>query len=473
MAESQTAPESSSTFWLDVQNETVAKRLLFEAFSVEKDGTSNWQCIVHEDGRCKNDIIAELHHLDECGKKDAHGWFFENLMPLCSSLNEVIERDPRDELVAAHKHLSRASLSELYRTYQITGRLRFAYAAARLGAFLTASASKSEDNAVETLEFASKCLLSLRGMRPRFAVPFATDTIARSVLPHIHSADIIHRRMVEALFSLVVAVGSFHREFGDTDTAFRYYRLAYPLADLAHVDWLDQRLKAFANHFRILAAGMGDDVKASQLLDLIKSKGYGKTLHEKLNILHWRDRNWPGANPSQRRERAEQFLADIAQLQRESFDLSLTPHAAFGDPTSKLKGTTILSPWDQIEILYLLADAHNLLAEGTTQDEHHMDLSKDYLRQAAKVHHDGHFAVVGLGRQKVFGDIARDYPDDPAFRFEHRYPDMLSAPLWHTQGDGPFRFNELSYTLFQRITVWLGSAPKAESSVREIKEVAG
>lgn len=44
-----------------------------------------------------------------------------------------------------------------------------------------------------------------------------------------------------------------------------------------------------------------------------------------------------------------------------------------------------------------------------------MDLSKDYLRQAAKVHHDGHFAVVGLGRQKVFGDIARTIQTIPLF----------------------------------------------------------
>jgi hypothetical protein len=119
-----------------------------------------------------------------------------------------------------------------------------------------------------------------------------------------------------------------------------------------------------------------------------------------------------------------------------------------------------------------LADAADLLAEGTTQDEHHMDLSKDYLRRAAKLHHDGQFAVVGLGRQKVFGDIVRDYPDDPVFQFQYRSPDMLSAALWHAQGDGPFRFNELSEMLFQRITAWLGSAPKAESCVREIKEVA-
>jgi len=87
-------------------------------------------------------------------------------------------------------------------------------------------------------------------------------------------------------------------------------------------------------------------------------------------------------------------------------------------------------------------------------------------------HHDGQFAVVGLGRQKVFGDIVQDYPDDPVFQFQYRSPDMLSAALWHAQGDGPFRFHELSEMLFQRITAWLGSAPKAESCVREIKEVA-
>jgi hypothetical protein len=65
MAENRTTPESSSPFWGDVQNETVARRLLFEAFGAEADGTSTWHCIVHEDSRCKGDVGAELHHLDE------------------------------------------------------------------------------------------------------------------------------------------------------------------------------------------------------------------------------------------------------------------------------------------------------------------------------------------------------------------------------------------------------------------------
>jgi hypothetical protein len=474
MPDSHMSSGSSWTFWSDVQNERVARRLLFETFSVETEGTSSLHCIVHE-GDCKDDISADPHHLDESGKDNPHGWFFENLLPLCSNLNEAIQRsrNKRDDLLENHEHLSRASLCELYRRYQITGRLRFAYAAARLGAFLTASGSKTQENVAESLEFASKCLLSLRGVRPSFSIPLATDTVARSALVLSNPALIISRRMAEAVLSLVVAIASFHRDFGDTEMAFRYYTLAFPLADLAQLDWLDKKLIAFANHLRILMSGIGDDVKAHHLLDFIKDKGYGKTLHEKLNILHWRDRGWPGSKRLQRQERAEQFLADIAQLEREYYDRAVTPSAAFGDPSSKLKGTTRLSSWDQIEILYLLADAHFFLSEGESQNGGHSDAAKEALHSASKLQHIGKFAVSGLATQKVFGEILRMYPDDPVFQFEFRSPDMLNVACRRTAGDGAFRFSKLSNELLQQVTAWLGSAPKAWQGMKEVKEIVG
>lgn len=474
MADSHAIQGSSSPFWSDVQNETVARRLLFEAFSVETAGISSLHCIVH-DGGCEDDISADPHHLDESGKDNPHGWFFENLLPLCSNLNEAIQRNrnKRDELLDNHRHLSRASLSDLHRKYQITGRLRFAYAAARLGAFLTASGAMTQENISESLEFASKCLLSLRGVRPRFSVPLAIDTVARSVLIHINPSPIISRRMAEAVFSFVVAVASFHRDFGDADMAFRYYKLALAWADLAQMDWLGRKLITFLNHLRILMSGTGDHTKAEQLLAFIKDHDYGKTLHEKLNILHWRDRGWPGSNHSQRQERAERFLEEVAQLEREYYDRAVTPKATFGNPASKLKGTTRLSPWDQIEILYLLADAHFLLADGDSTHEGHSDAAKEALRSASELQHGGQFAVCGLATQKVFGDILHKYPGDPAFQFEFRSPDMLNVVCRRTAGDGAFRFNELSHKLFQRVTTWLGSAPKVAQPMMDIKEILG
>lgn len=467
------APAGSSwPFWSDVQNEPVARGLLFEAFSVETAGTSSLLCIVHE-GDCKVDISADPHHLDESGKHDPHGWFFENLVPLCSNLNQAIQRNKRDELLYSHELLNRSSLRNLSRTYQVTGRLRFAYAVARLGAFLTASGATTEQNVTESLEFASKCLLSLRGVRPRFSVPLATDTIARSVLAHVNPSRIITRRVAEAVLSLVVAVASFHRDFGDADMALRYYRLGFPLADLAHLDWSGEELIAFANHLRILTSGIGDDVKAHHLLDFVKDRGYGKTFHERLNILHHRDRGWPGSNRLQRQERAEQFLEEIARLERELYDRKVTPKAAFGHAPSKLMGTTPLSPWDHIEIVYQLADAHHLLAEGESEDRRHSDAAKEALRYASKLQHRGQFAVLGLAPQKVFKDILRKCPDDPAFRFEFRSPEMLNAVCRRTTPDEAFRFSELSDNLLQRITAWLGSAPNVGQAMKEVQEIVG
>jgi hypothetical protein len=310
-------------------------------------------------------------------------------------------------------------------------------------------------------------------VRPRFSVPLATDTVARSVLLHINPSNIITRPMAEAMFSLIIAVASFHRDFGDADMALRYYGLAFRLDDLVHLDWLDQRLIAFANHLRILMSGIGNDVKANHLLDFIKQKGYGKTLHEKLNILHWRDRGWPGSNRLQRQRRAEQFLEEIAQLEREEFDRRVTPKAEFGNPASKLKGTTLLSPWDQIEILYLLADAHFCIAERKSQDKRHLDAAEEALRSASKLQRTGQFAVCGLSPQKVFGDILLKYPNDPAFQFEFRSPDMLNKLCRRTAGAGAFRFSERSNELFQRITAWLGSTPKARQAMKEVREIVG
>jgi len=279
--------------------------------------------------------------------------------------------------------------------------------------------------------------------------------------------------MAEAMFSLVVAVASFHRDFGDAGMALRYYRLAFRLADLAHLDWLDQRLIAAANHLRILMSGIGNDVKANHLLDFINDRGYGKTLHEKLNILHWRDRGWPGSNRLQRQSRAERFWEEIAQLEREQYDHRVTPKAAFGNPASKLKGTTLLSPWDQIEILYLFADAHFCLAENKSQDERHFGAAEEALRSASKLQHTGQFAVCGLAPQKGFGDILLKYPSDPAFQFEFRSPDMLNKLCRRTAGAGACRFSERSNELLQRIIAWLGSTPKAKQTIKEVKEIVG
>jgi hypothetical protein len=70
MRKSQKPRRSSSPFWSDIQDQKIARRLLFEAFSVETGGNSSWHCLVHEDGRCKGDISADPHHLDESGKRN-------------------------------------------------------------------------------------------------------------------------------------------------------------------------------------------------------------------------------------------------------------------------------------------------------------------------------------------------------------------------------------------------------------------
>ena len=454
------------------QTELSAKRDLRSAFGVDYPDApfTILPCTVHGGRHCLGGADAEFHHLDESGENSAPGWFWENLVPICGGLNRAIQHarrpDLRKELITNHNELKLTALENRYIDYQIRGNLLPAYACARLGSFLAASADARQDS----LRFAANSIWTLRGVEPKLSVPLATDTLSRSVIDYLY----IHEKPPErSIIDLAAAVGSFHREFGDVGPARDYYEIALSLADRLNLDWPDADLLTLVRNIRVFLGGTSNIISSNGLVDLIRDRtGYPHTLHERLHIQQWNYRQHSRDTPARRRRASERFLAEIETIGQDYFDRKLVPGGSLTKEDSKPRAGIIVSMWDHAETLCLIGDAYSAQGEGDPHGKW-SKLAHDAMDKAAVAQRKGHFAVAGLAIPRVFDTLFRAY-DDRSFAFQFREPNMLARQCWRTAGVGPFRFSVLSKRLLEKMKWSIGTDRKiVRPSIRQIHAILG
>jgi hypothetical protein len=414
------------------------------------------RCLVHKN--CDGPL--DHHHLDERGNEGLSSWYFENMVPICKNLNGFIEqvRKPwrREEVITSDNVLGKSALENSYQEYQRQGELFRAYALSRLGAFLTASPRvRPEPDA--TIGFAAKCLWTLRGVAPKFGIRLATDTLARSVLKYVDSLGHANGD-VKVMLDLASAVGSFHRDFGDQDTAARYYRLGLELANLGRLDWSDGYLLRLARNIRVFLSGFSEPSASHDLLLLIQDRsGFGATLHERSHIQQMNYRQYCTGTSDQRQKAAEDFLEEKERLDKLALCQGLTKS---NRPLSK---GVVRSRWDDAEIACLSGDAYAALGD--------LNEACDVMRNASRLEEEGHFAVAGLPRPRVFDFLHWKYPNDASLSFTFREPGMLWKKPRRGTTDA-FWFGELSAKLIDKMKQWIGvSSPITSPTVCAIQDL--
>jgi tetratricopeptide (TPR) repeat protein len=450
-----------SGLWDGLQTELIARRRLWSAYGVFLPGHphKSLPCVIHSDNRCVETKEAVLHHLDEMGFEGEGSWFFENLVPICGGVNDLIQHaraaDLRKELISTNQAVGASALSRLYDQYQTKGQLLFAYAAARLGAFLVASEKDPKDT-FPMLDFATKCLWTLRGIEPRLAVPLAADTMERSVLAHVKSVTPLDRPLAIRLADLAAAVGSIHREFGDVENAKAYFNIALRLADFARLEWFDDILVRLVRNIRVLVAGTFKIDESKRLIELIKTRSkYDATrFHEGMHLLMWTYRQNGDDGQASRRDAAEAFEEAVKDLNSRFYDLKYG--AGIADPDTRLKTGVLLSQWDATEMRLLLADALATFAEGDPNGTYGKD-AKELMSLALQAQKELNLSMVGLARPRIFETLLKPYENDDIFRVEFREPTMLARICERSAGYDPIPFTDLSQQLFVQLRDWIGA----------------
>jgi hypothetical protein len=414
---------------------------------------------LHPDGRCLETKESVPHHLDESGSEGQSSWYFENLVPICEGLNSLIEHskatDIRKELIATNLEVGVNALGRLYDRYQTRGQLLFAYASARVGAFLAASEENPKDS-FAMLDFATKCLWTLRGIGPMLAVPLAADTLDRSVLNHVKSVVPLERALAIRFADLAAAVGSIHREYGDVEPAKAYYSLALRLADFAGLEWSDDILVRLVRNIRVLVAGTLKIEDSNRLVELIKSKSkYDATrFHEGMHLLMWSYRHHLGEGLTLRRDAAETFQDAVKDINRRFYDPRFG--SGIADPNSRLKTGVLLSQWDATEMRLLLADAFATLGEGDPNGSYAKE-AKELMALAIQAQKELNLSMIGLARPRIFESLLRPYENDERFQVEFREPAMLARICDRSASRGSVRFSELSERLIMQLRTWIGT----------------
>lgn len=459
--------ELSPELWDGPQTELIARRRLLNAYGAFLRGSPHRSlpCIVHPDGRCLETKEAVPHHLDESGSQGSSSWFFENLVPICEGLNRLIEdskaKDIRKELIATNQEVGFNALGRLYERYQTRGQLLFAYASARLAAFLAASEEDPRD-AFAMLDFATKCLWTLRGIEPTLAVPLAVDTLDRSVLNQLKSVVHLERAVAVRFADLAAAVGSIHREFGDVGSARAFYGLALRFADFAQLDWSDDTLVRLVRNIRVLVAATLNVESSNRLVELIRSRSkYPATrFHESMHLLMWNYRHHFGKSLCLRRDAAEAFEEAVKEINKKYYD------ARFGngiaDPNARLKTGVTLSQWDAIEMRLLLADALATLGEGDPNGSYAKE-AKERMALAIQAQKELNLSMIGLARPRIFETLLKPYGNDERFQVEFRQPSMLSRICYRSARRGSVRFSELSEQLILLLSTWIGTDYRIQS----------
>lgn len=239
-----------------------------------------------------------LHHLNERAK-DSESWFFENLIPICPHDNDEIDEsrkslNPR----VSNVDLDPGSLLARSRAVYGDGEVARAYACARLCSFIAWPPGRPgwKDPDADpnlTVEAATQCLLCLRIVDPKDAVPLAIDTLHRSILPRLASPQVKRHLIDPTLFGLAVAAGAFHKDYGDYVTAAGYFGLAEQYLLRVSNATLGLAKAQFENHRLIndvmrLESGFSGPQDTNAARDRVGSSEYVRQLGGKMNLLYWK-----------------------------------------------------------------------------------------------------------------------------------------------------------------------------------------
>ena len=400
-------------------------------------------CVIH--GSLPQGEDTELHHLNEYGKANEEEWFFENLVPICANDNKAIEDSRKSRTpVSSFENLSPPGLLDRSsRLYEAGEQLR-AYACARLGSFLAWAPGRPGWNVRNadpnlTLRLATQCLLCLRIVDPKYAVPLATDTVDRSILPRLESPSEVRDLCDLGLFSLAVAAGAFHRDYRDYDSATRYFDLAEQYSmrlfdpnslKLDHVRFVNHRL---INSVGLLEAGSVGQQGTGHLRDFVREAEYGQYLAGKMNVLYWslRELRLHG-EPEEITDKLKHVpLTYFRSRQRVSI----------GEWGGRTPGIT-----PPLEAEYLLIGADAWSKQGRQND------ATELLRMASSIYCKGHFGGSHIGNSEIVDNLLRENRTD--FHFPFKYPSALDLVCPRTQKVGAASFRALSDKLHEKLAFY-------------------
>jgi hypothetical protein len=392
-------------------------------------------CIIH--GVPEKTQKVHLHHLNEYGKGHEECWFFENLVPICSADNDEIDDSRRSKTtLAASNTLSPTALLARSLTLYLQGELLRAYGCARLGSFLAWGPGRPGWNITEadpnpTIELATQCLFDLRNVDPQYAVPLATDTLDRSILPRLHHPLHEYALTDATLFDLAVAAGSFHRDYRDYARATRYFDLAEQYSERlrqtdGYIRFVNHRL---INSVGILETGSTDQLNRDELRNFLAKTEFVSYLQGRMNILYWRLRELRlHGDPTQ----ITDLLDDVLSVHYSAHRL-VRARACRDDLPA-------FSPKLFAEYLLIGSDA------WSRQDR---KFATQLLRDASKLYKEGHFGASRITGSKFVEGLVRANPMDFSFPFKN--PAALDTWCPRTKEVGATTFQNLSHELFKQL----------------------
>jgi hypothetical protein len=238
--------------------------------------------------------------LDELGKGNESGWFFENLLPICSDDNDEIEDSRKSgQPLRKSDNLFPPSLLAKSLVFYENGEFLRAYGCARLGCFLAWAPGRPGSKVAEadpnpTIELAANCLLYLRLVDPQYAVNLAVDTLDRSVIRRLENPSIETSVTDLTLFLLAVAAGAFHRDYGHHVFTTEYFDIAEKYAEFlyrpgskadAYVRFQNHKL---INEVGRLEKGRMTKANTIQTRRTLQDTEYGQALGGRMNIFSFR-----------------------------------------------------------------------------------------------------------------------------------------------------------------------------------------
>jgi hypothetical protein len=397
-------------------------------------------CVIHGE---QGDQKPHLHHLDELGGKPSSS-FFENLVPICAEENNEIEDNRKSGTVEPLRGCLRPkNLLELSWDLYWEGQVLRAYACSRLVSFLAwrpgRPGSKVAPEAADRnppMEMATQCLLCLRVADPEYAVPLAIDTLDRSILPHLKSRSEAYPLLDSTLFSLAVAAGAFHRDYGDYPGGGAYFDLAEKYLQRISTAVTREQLDRFDNH-RVINSVVGleaqstDRFNRAEMRSRVRDSEYGSYLGGRMNVLYWELRE----------------LRLHCDPERITQELKHVPLAFLNHGAERLrqeawrKHIPKFTPILESEYIVMDADARSNV--GLEND------ARELLRIAAEAYKDGHFGASHIPNAKVIEDITNRNPGD--FQLPFKQPWALIAPHYRTEKFGAKSFQGLSDELLRHL----------------------
>jgi len=405
-----------------IKNESLARRRAYLLFR-ENDSPAYegavLRCIVTDEIHS-----VDLHHLDEHGGQDENSWFFENLVPVSSSINRLIELSRLGSVGFFHE-ISSLSLAGRAQAHFARAMLIRAYACARLAGFLALNHERDPDRSICMTAFA---LRTLRGVATTWGVPLAIDTLDRSVIPVLATDGVSPR----SCFLLALGLGAFHCNYGDYDWASGYYRIAKAFSKLCgDFHRSSEEYGMLISHCRNLLVSTGRLKEASAVRDYLQSRnGYPGTSPNKANDLLWtlRAKSCTYISP-------DEIIENIAKIEN-----TILLSGSLRDWPLKIVPNSGITAWTHAGYLSLIADAENRMGAQT-------DAVETVVTTAKLLNHYKLSPSFFAGKLPVYREVASIKKHDLASFIDFQTPEKLQRRHKRTALYQPLSFCEASRTV--------------------------